>query len=62
MWIARFFPIFYLFNYDEVRNYGAIFQWHITPTENLNNFKPNLKIREPSTEELGNLVKYEIIY
>ena len=52
------FPMFYFFNYNEVRNYSAIFQWHITPTENLNNFKRNLKIREPSTEELGNLVKY----
>ena len=53
------FPMFYFFNYNEVRNYWAIFQWHITPTENLNNFKRNLKIRGPSTEELGNLVKYK---
>ena len=56
------FPMFYFFNYNEVLNYWAIFQRHIAPNENLNSFKRNLKIREPSTEELGKLKKYEIIY
>ena len=54
--------MFYVFNYNEVLNYWAIFQRNIAPNENLNSFKRNLKIREPSTEELGKLKKYEIIY
>ena len=53
------FPMFYFFNYNEVRNYWAIFQRNIAPNENLNNFKHNLKIQEPSTEELGKLKKYK---
>ena len=40
-------------------NYWAVFQWHITPNENLNNFKRNLKIRATSIEELGKLEKYK---
>ena len=49
------FLTFHFFNSIEVRNYWAIFQWHITPNENLNNFKCNLKIRATSTGELGKL-------
>ena len=52
------FPTFYFFNNNEVRNYWAVFQWHITPNENLNNFKCNLKIRATSAEELDKLEKY----
>ena len=55
------FPMFYFFNYNEVRNYWAIFQRNIAPNENLNNFKRNLKIQEPSTEELGKLKKYKTL-
>ena len=53
------FPTFYSFNYNEVRNYWAVFQWHIKPNENLNNLKRNLKIRATSIEELGKLEKYK---
>ena len=53
------FPTFYSFNYNEVRNYWAVFQWHIKTNENLNNFKRNLKIRATSIEELGKLEKYK---
>ena len=45
------FPTFYFFNNNEVRNYWAVFQWHITPNENLN----NSKIRATSAEELDKL-------
>ena len=62
MWIARFFQFFISLIMMKFEIIELFFQWYITPTENLNNFKRNLKIREPSTEELGNLVKYEIIY
>ena len=50
-------PTFYIFNNTEVRDYWAIFHWHITPNENLNNFKCTLKIRATSSEELGKLKK-----
>ena len=56
------FPTFYFFNNNEVRDYSAIFQWHITPNETLNNFKCTLQIQATSTEELGKLKKKEIIY
>ena len=52
------FPTFYFSNNNEVRNYWAVFQRHITPNKNLNNFKCNLKIPATSTEELGKLEKY----
>ena len=51
------FPTFYFFNNNEFRDYWAIFQWHITPNETLNNFKNTLQIRVTSTEELGKLKK-----
>ena len=35
------------------------FQRHIAPNENLNSFKRNLKIREPFTEELGKMKKWD---
>ena len=51
------FPTFYFFNNNEVRDYWAIFQWHITPNETLKNFKCTLQIRATSTEELDKLKK-----